>query len=384
MDDEMQSGDNGSGFPEPRREAITTIRVLLVEDNVGFAYHVRDALTWNQPHRQFKLDHVTALGPALEILREQAPDVVLLDLNLPDSKGLRTFRSIRAATPRTPVIILTVLDDDEMAMTAMRQGAQDYLVKNRAEKDLILRSIRYSIARADIEGELRCLSSRLLQLQDEERRRVARSLHDITAQDLAAVSMNLSLLDGALKRKAPKVKSLLSESIAFVEKCSKELRTMSYLLHPPLLDELGLAGAVRDYVDGFAERSGIRMDLELPTDLGRLPGDVETALFRVMQESLANVHRHSESRTASVSISVSDSEIALRIRDAGRGISPGRVSEGRDAMAGIGVGIGGMRERLGQLGGRLEIDTGERGTTITATLPFTERDTDGSDADTDR
>jgi signal transduction histidine kinase len=143
---------------------------------------------------------------------------------------------------------------------------------------------------------------------------------------------------------------------------------MSYLLHPPLLDEVGLVSAVREYTDGFAARSGIRVTLDLPPSLDRLPTEAETTLFRVMQESLANIHRHSGSASAAIRLTLEDGGVRLEVRDAGHGIPPGKMGE--DGVSGMGVGIRGMIERVHQLGGQLRVDTGPTGTTVTATLPL--------------
>jgi signal transduction histidine kinase len=147
---------------------------------------------------------------------------------------------------------------------------------------------------------------------------------------------------------------------------------MSYLLHPPMLDELGLVGAMRDYADGFAVRSGLRIDLELPPDLGGLPRETELALFRVMQEALVNVHLHSGSRTASIRLARTATELRLEVRDQGQGIeAAGRLSAGNPPGGGLGVGVLGMRERMRQLGGRLEIESDDHGTCVIAIVPVT-------------
>jgi len=344
------------------------IRVLLVEDNEGFAYGVRDMLVVQRPE-PFEVKTVGTLNEAITALAEDSPHVILLDLGLPDSARIDTFRRVHDNAGYTPIIILTVLDDDEVAMAAMRAGAQDYLVKDELTEVLLIRSIKYAIERMRIERALSELSGRLLRLQDEERRRIARELHDATAQSLAALSMNLA----ALKAKAPdlndEARRLLSDSLECLSQCSADLRTATYLLHPPLLDELGLAGAVRDYADGFAKRSGIRVDLELPHHLKRLPRDVELALFRIMQESLSNVHKHSESPSASIRFELRDKEIAMEIADSGHGLMqpPGGQP---DERAATGVGIAGMRERARQLGGQLDIVSSSSGTTAKAVLPL--------------
>jgi len=344
------------------------IRVLVVEDNRGFAYFLNDVLT-RQHQNEFEVQAVASVAEALAILDAGTIDVILLDLGLPDCGGFETFSRIQSHASQTPIIILTVLDDDETALRAMRAGAQDYLVKNEVEKTLLVRTIRYAIERSQVEEKLRRLSGRLLQLQDEERRRIARALHDLTAQNLAALSMTLTMLNAAIENPGHEIKALLADSLSYVSKCSAELRTMSYLLHPPLLDELGLADVMREYADGFATRSGIRVDLELPHELPRSDKDAETTLFRVMQESLANILQHSGSRTASIRAYVTDTDIGIDVKDAGKGIPAEQLEGMAGGGVGLGVGIAGMRERVRQLGGRLRIESGKNGTTVTASLP---------------
>jgi signal transduction histidine kinase len=213
------------------------------------------------------------------------------------------------------------------------------------------------------------LTARLLKLQDEERRRIARELHDSVGQTLAALSMNLSTIGGDIARLA-KTASAVTDSVALVADMSADIRTISYLLHPPLLDEAGLASALRWYIEGFAERSHIRVDLKFPDDFGRLPRDLETAIFRVVQECLTNIHRHSESRVARVHLASSGGEVRIAVEDEGKGIAPEKQLE--IMSTGLpGVGVRGMRERLRQLGGSLEVKSaGEgQGTVVVAHLP---------------
>jgi len=224
--------------------------------------------------------------------------------------------------------------------------------------------------RKQTDAELRELTGRLLRLEDGERQRIARELHDTTAQELAAISMNLAVL----KARAPELKvgaqAILAETIALTDRCASEVRTMSYLLHPPALEALGLAGAGRDYIDGFARRSGLRVDLEISGDFGRLPAETELALFRVLQESLVNIHRHSGSRKASIRLARTTDQIRLEVRDTGRGMkkTDDPLAEGPPA-GGLGVGIPGMRERMRQLGGQLQIQSNAQGTSVIATVP---------------
>jgi signal transduction histidine kinase len=214
---------------------------------------------------------------------------------------------------------------------------------------------------------LRELSARLMQLQDDERRRLARELHDSVGQMLAALGMNLATVGTDIER-LTKTVNTVNDSAALVRELSQEVRTISHLLHPPLLDEAGLASALRWYTEGFAERSKIKVDLEIPVDFGRLERESETAIFRTVQESLTNIHRHSESPTARIRITASDGQVCVEIEDLGNGIPPEKQFE--MASTGTpGVGIRGMRERLRQLGGSLDIHSNSKGTLIVARLP---------------
>jgi PAS domain S-box-containing protein len=217
------------------------------------------------------------------------------------------------------------------------------------------------------EESLRALSGRLLQAQDEERRRIARELHDSAGQLLTALNMNLVPIQADAHQLGPAAVRAINESFQLIEQLSKELRTISHLLHPPMLDEAGLEFALQWYVEGFAERSKIEVDFELAPDLGRLSRDAEIAIFRLVQESLTNIHRHANSPTASVRIFREGDQIQVRITDQGKGMPAGHVN-GR-GLAKAGVGVQGMRERLRQLKGNLEISSGPGGTTVQATLP---------------
>jgi signal transduction histidine kinase len=216
--------------------------------------------------------------------------------------------------------------------------------------------------------ELRQLTGRLMQFQDDERRRIARELHDSVGQSLAALIMNLNTVGTDIDRLSQTAKAV-SDSVALAQEMNKEVRTVSYLLHPPLLDEAGLASALRWYVEGFSQRSKIKVDLDLPEDFGRLPQDWEIAIFRTVQECLTNIHRYSGSSVANIRLARSDGQICLEVQDKGIGISPEKLHEITDAGT-PGIGIRGMRERMRQLGGQLEIRSNGQGTTVEARLPI--------------
>jgi len=231
--------------------------------------------------------------------------------------------------------------------------------------------VRDITERKRAEQSLRDLSGQLLQIQDEERRRIARELHDSAGQIIVALSMNLAPLESEADKISPHAVNLLKQSLGLLNELSNELRTVSHLLHPPLLDEVGLSSALRGYVEGFAERSGIKVDMEIPDDFGRLSQELETAIFRIVQESLTNIHRHSGSPMARIGISRSLGNVNVEVQDQGKGLS----LENRIAMESTGragVGIRGMRERVRQLGGDLRIASGPNGvgTTILVRLPI--------------
>lgn len=210
------------------------------------------------------------------------------------------------------------------------------------------------------------LSGQLQQLRDEERKQIARELHDSVGQLLAALSMNVAAVQAQAHKLDPAAASAASENAALIQQMGKEIRTISHLLHPPLLDVAGLASALRWYVDGFSERSNIKVDMEIPAEFRRLSEQMEITIFRLVQECLTNIHRHSGSETARIAIRQEGNSIVVQINDAGKGISLDKqleLSTGR-----TGVGFRGMRERLRHFGGDLNIQSDSSGTTVTASL----------------
>jgi len=210
-------------------------------------------------------------------------------------------------------------------------------------------------------SSLRKLSSRILHLQDEERRRIASHLHDTTGGWLTALAMNLSVVSGEAAKLTPRTKNVLADSLEILRDMSNDLRTVSHLLHPPLLDEMGLQSALRWFIEEFSKRSNIQVELELAPNLGRLNRECETAIFRIVQEALTNVHRHSGSPRASICITRTHGELALEVRDWGKGLPPRQ----HGAPQRSGVGLQGMQERVRQLGGHFEIRTNpDSGTSV--------------------
>ena len=265
----------------------------------------------------------------------------------------RTLAPIKDANGDVKMIVATALD-----ITEAKQRREDLekIVRNRtAELE-------------QTEASLRAVTGRLLRAQDEERRRIARELHDSAGQILAALSMNLIPLEPRLAQLSAELGKGVTDSIFLVDELSRQLRTMSHLLHPPLLDEAGLQSALAWYVDGFAERSKIKVQFEYDRSIGRLPREMETAMFRLVQECLTNVHRHSGSASACVRVSRAAESVRVEVVDQGKGIAGGALRPSGPAKPGIG--IQGMRERVRQLGGNIDIRSGEEGTQVIARFPL--------------
>ncbi len=215
--------------------------------------------------------------------------------------------------------------------------------------------------------DIRNLSANILEIQDEERRRIAREFHDSAGQTLTALGLSLAELAQRAEVISPELAKQGKEIEGMVQQLHREIRTTSYLLHPPLLDEAGLKSALSWYVQGVSERSGMEIDLSIPEDFGRLPADVELAMFRVVQECLTNIHRHSGSTIARISISRLGERVCVEVRDQGKGMPPERLAEIQSR--GSGVGIRGMRERLRHFSGEMKIDSSDAGTCVSVTLP---------------
>jgi signal transduction histidine kinase len=252
-----------------------------------------------------------------------------------------------------------LLDLDDVIAGAVF-SLEDVSAQKKAEREL-----------QDSLAQMRALSGRLMRAQDDERRRIAQMLHETTAQDLAGLKMLLARLSRTVGSTLDEADhAALTESIELAERSMTGIRTLSYLLHPPFLDEIGLLSALRWYVEGFTKRSGIEVDLDLPDSFARLDQDVETALFRIVQEALINVHRHANSPRATIRLSRAGGGLTLEVIDRGHGMPAERLEQLPAGGGALGVGIAGMRERLQQLGGTLAIESGEQGTVVRARVPL--------------
>jgi signal transduction histidine kinase len=273
---------------------------------------------------------------------------------------------VRDASGKLSGVVMVFQDVTHERKAAYELQESNHLLsqmRHNLEKSVQERTADLNAANED----LRNLSHHLLQMQDEERRRLARELHDSVGQILSALGINLAIVQAQSYKLDSSGERAVSENARLVQQVSSEIRTISHLLHPPLLELAGLASALRWYVDGFSERSKIKVDLKIPNDFDRLPEDAELAIFRIVQECLTNIHRHSGSPTAEIRIQPEGSSLIAEIIDHGKGISAVKQRELKESRNG-GVGFNGMRERLRHLGGTLEIRSDGNGTAVIAIL----------------
>jgi PAS domain S-box-containing protein len=275
-------------------------------------------------------------------------------------------------------VVITALRDEHGRLYGFGKVTRD-LTERKLTEDALHRSaqqlheeIKYRIeaerSARQAEASVRDISQRLLRLQDEERRRLGRELHDSVGQLLVGTKMALKALAKEEGRRTWDQRVAECESI--LEQAIREVRTTSFLLYPPMLEELGLRTAVESYLEGFRQRSGIQIDFQAAQEFGRLPAETELALFRVLQESLTNVHRHSGSPTAQIRLSVEDQTVVLEVQDQGKRAPTEALKFGSDFLGVPGVGLRGMNERLKQVGGKLEVFSKETGTLVRATVPL--------------
>jgi signal transduction histidine kinase len=282
------------------------------------------------------------------------------------------FRKICSAhSDVIPVETYTALTTEELRLRTISQLQQkaQALETEMAERKQVEEALRRTKAELESLVEkrtsaLRQLSSRLLSLQDGERRRIARELHDSLGQYLVSLKLNVDML-----RKSPAREELWSATDQLMQQCVSEVRTLSYLLHPPTMDAAGFTSAARWYVEGFSERSGLNVTLDASDNLPRLPDEIELTLFRVLQEALTNVHRHSAASAVTVSIREDSAQVVLEINDNGRGIPQELLSHFQATGAGMGVGLAGIRERAWELGGKLTLESDTSGTKLRVTIP---------------
>lgn len=390
-------------------------RILVVDDDESSRYALARILREAGHEVVEASDGASAMTHASEM-----PDLITLDVNLPDMSGLDVCRRLKGDSQTAHIPIMQVsatFVDAESRVRGLQGGADAYLAAPVSREEVIAtvaallrikdaeRAARLKAEEAeqarrqlaelnstlenrvrertaeleDANQNLRELSHRLLAMQDEEHKKIARELHDVVGQLLAGICMNIAVVSREADKLSPNAQQAVSDNAEMVQEVIRNIRSMSHLLHPPLLDEAGLASALSWYVDEFGRRSGIKVNFECSPDLGRLPSDMEIALFRIVQESLGNVLRHSQSATAFVSLDASPEQILLSVKDEGVGMSS---DQEREIQVGDrhGVGVRGMRERVRQLNGTFQFRSAARGTEISIALPHPAQEQSSSDA----
>jgi len=367
-------------------------RILIADDNTDMRQYLTRLLA-----DYYDVEAAADGRSAMAKVREHPPDLVLSDVMMPEQDGFELLKNLHAdeRTRNIPVVLLSARAGEESRVEGMQAGADDYLVKPFSARELLARvGARLEIARlqkqsevqlratqAELEQkvqertrelsvasqELRELSARILQAQDQERRRLARELHDGVGQLLAAASMEVANVVGGAESSTADRSGSAANVQSLIRQVNQEIRTMSYLLYPPLLDEVGLKSALSEYVHGFTQRSRIEVALDLPDQFARLERDLELCLFRIIQECLTNIHRHSGSETAAIRIASEDGLLTLAVCDRGKGISAERLAEIQ--FRGLGVGIRGMRERVRHFGGEMTFKSDRAGTTVFVVIP---------------
>jgi signal transduction histidine kinase len=307
---------------------------------------------------------------ALEHLLKTNIALVLMDVSMPGMDGFETAQMIHEH-PRfqnTPIVFVSGIHVTDLdRLKGYQHGAVDY-VSVPVVPELLRAKVKVFAELHRNTQQLEMLNARMTVLQEEERRRIARELHDSVGQILAAISMNSALVEAESHKLSLDAAQRLSENAAMVQEASKQIRTISHLPHPPLPDEVGLASALRWYVEGFSERSKINAKLDIPQSFAGLSKEMELSIFRVVQECLTNIHRHAGSLTAGIRIIQDEACLRVEIEDAGKGI-PLEKGSAFGSSAHTGVGLRGMRERLRQLGGTLQVQSNSPGTRVTAILP---------------
>ncbi|MCA9247837.1 MAG: response regulator [Planctomycetales bacterium] len=353
-----------------------TLRVLVIEDNPGDARLIAALLSVANT-AVFAVESAETLASGIARLRDDKFDAVLLDLNLPDSSGLQTFLDLQAEIESVPIVVLSGLGDEELGLRAVKEGAQDYLIKGKVETDVLERSLRYALERKRSEEAIRRqthelqrnekLLRQLLDIQERERQLVAYDIHDGFVQDVVGAKMMLDSLEHKLEA-TDESRIRLATARELLQKAIDEGRRMISELRPLIIDEQGIVEAIHYLINEEQSKGDLSLEFHHSVRFTRLPRLLEGALFRIVQEGLTNVRRHSQAATASITLVQREGGISLCIDDAGIGFDAARISDDR-------FGVRGIQERARLFGGTAKVQSSPgEGTHIEVEFPLSEAD----------
>jgi len=345
------------------------LRILLIEDNPGDARLIKEYLK-EVSNSEFAVEIAGKLQDGINILANTDMDTVLLDLNLPDSKGLETFEKVIAIAPKVPSIVLTGLDDEGTALKAVQRGAQDYLVKDKVDGELLKRSIRYAIERKKSEEEherlieQRVRSSAIIEAQENERRRISRELHDGLGQLLSAAKLNFGMIDFVNNQDEAKKDEILKQIDSIISKAIVEARRIAHDLRPATLDDFGLIPALRILCQEFSKLTGIKVKFQVSQLVDRINPKAEIAIYRIIQEAFNNIIKYAQATEVSLDLIRNDNKVFVKVTDNGKGFDQEEISKNRKTIS-SGFGLLNMRERAELVGGVFKIHSKPgKGTTV--------------------
>ncbi len=353
------------------------IKVLFLEDDSGYVRLIREMLK-EYNRAMFEPTHVTKLSDAIKHLKTETFDVILLDLNLPDSWGFETFEKLRAESPSVPIVVLTGITDEELGVMAVQKGAQDYLGKGEVEGNLLARTIHFALERKRIEMErsqaveelensrqrFRNLSGHLQDLREADRKYIAAELHDELGGLFTAIKMEISLLSSNAGNQ-DKMRNAKESLVKLADTGIETVRRISTDLRPEILDHLGLISAIQWYLNEFQKRARIRCKCMLNEEDIQMNKDRATAIFRILQEAMTNVARHSKATKVTVEVRKEEDTLTLKIEDNGKGVNEEKINDP------FSFGLMGMQERTMYLGGELVIKgVPDKGTKVTLSIPL--------------
>ena len=336
------------------------LQILMVEDNPGDVRLLTEMLK-EARDASYKLYYAGRLSEGLEVLTREKIDLILLDLSLPDSMGFESFRTMFSHAPRMPIIIMTGTNDQQLAVQAVREGAQDYLVKNEVDGNLLFRAMRYAIERKQTEEEVKTLSRRIIEIQEEERNRISREIHDVLGQSLIALKFQVQNILYAHEDN-PGLTEDCEKVTDYINQIVKEARELSHSLSPLVLKNLGLNRAIEELARTFESGHEIKVDVNQDHMELFFPESWDINVYRIIQEACINAHKHARATRIEIIAKNEGEQLHIIVRDNGRGIRASQAEKPREAKS-EGLGLLIMKERARILGAGLNVVSPETGGT---------------------